>query len=188
MYQAEVQFVAQSGWGVKWGYNNKSGNVNIRKALDFIGIDQNNNIIDIPFDIEQYQANFIIVNMGGNDYSSYVNTLSGNAKTEAINLFKESVAETCSYLLNKLPQAKIIWTYTSGASNGAAAVSAFSTLPINLQTRIFPTIIKQVGEDGDPEGADSHCSYVSHLKSAQNIADKIKEKTGIEQLIDNYVI
>jgi hypothetical protein len=187
MYKAEVAFVAQSGWGLKWGYNDKSGNVNIRTALDYIGIDQTQKIVDIPYDITEYQADYIIVNVGGNDYSSTINNASGSTQVTMINQFKESVAETCSYLLTKLPKAKIIWTYTSGSKNGLAAISAFSTLSASEQSRIFPTIIKQVGEDGDPEGADNHCSVYSHLKSAQLIANKLLEKANLQQLIPNYI-
>lgn len=172
------EFVSNSGWGLAFGYNDTSGETNINKAYDYIGIDANQDLIDVEYD-HSVVPDIIIVNIGGNDYTSVINKLSGFAKEDKINEFKDAVAEFILKLREDAPEAHIFWTMTTGSLNGAAAASVFALLDPADQAFVHMVIIKNVGEDGDPEGADNHCSYFTHQRSADLIATAILEFTNL---------
>jgi len=171
---ADFQFVSASGWGLKWGYNptNDHGTVNIRTAFDTVGIDDNEELIDIPYDPLLFVPDVVVVNIGGNDFSAYISKLSGTDLIEAKALFRGAVTEFVSYLHELYPDALVIWTHT-GSQNGTEAQAAIGDLdPKHYYTVVLE--IKQVGEDGDPIGADNHASVVTHARNAQIVLDAIQ--------------
>jgi len=173
-FDGTYEFVANSGWGLAFGFNDTSGEVNIQKAYEDIGIDSSQHLIGIPYTHEVI-PDYIIVNIGGNDYSAVINKLSGFDKTEKIQEFKESVGNFILKLRQDAPEAHIFWTMTEGSLNGTAASQVIAQLSLEDQTYVHVIVIKQVGEDGDPEGANNHASYITHQKSAQIIIDAIEE-------------
>lgn len=175
------EFVSNSGWGLAFGYNDTSGEENIAKAYDYIGIDANQHIVDVAYD-HHIIPDIIIVNIGGNDYSSVINKLTGFAKEDKINEFKSAVADFVLKLREDAPNAHIFWTMTSGSLNGTAAASVFALLDPSDQAYVHMVVIKGVGEDGDPVGADNHCSFITHQKSADLIAAAIEEFTNYRMI------
>ncbi len=171
------EFVSNSGWGLAFGYNDTTGVNNIAKAYDYIGIDAHQDIIDVAYD-HNVVPDIIIVNIGGNDYTAVINKLSGFAKEDKITEFKNMVAEFILKLREDAPNAHIFWTMTSGSLNGTAAASVFSLLDPADQAYVHMVVIKGVGDDGDPVGANNHCSYITHQKSADILAAAIEEFTG----------
>lgn len=172
-YNGSFEFVSNSGWGLKYGYNDRSGEVNIYEAYDYIGIDPNQDIVMTSYDHEK-TPDVIIVNIGGNDYTSVINSYTGFEKQEKIDIFKTQVANFILKLRSDAPGAQIIWTMTSGSQNGTAAGEVINLLDDNDKSYVHLVIIKQVGEDGDPIGAHNHASYITHQKSAQNIIDTLE--------------
>ena len=175
-FRGTYEFVSNSGWGLAFGYNDKTGVDNINKAYDYIGIDANQDIVDVIYD-HSVIPDIIIVNIGGNDYTAVINRLSGFEKEEKITEFKNIVAEFIYKLREDAPNAHIFWTMTSGSLNGTAAASVFSLLDPEDQAFVHMVVIKGVGEDGDPVGANNHCSYITHQKSADILAAAIEEFT-----------
>lgn len=173
-FQGSYEFVANSGWGLAFGFNDTSGEENIAKAYDYIGIDSNQHIIDIPYDHHRI-PDYIIINIGGNDYSSVINKLSGFDKTDKIQEFKQAVANFILKLREDAPDAHLFWTMTEGSLNGTAAAQVISQLDPSDQMYVHVIVIMQVGDNGDPEGANNHASYVTHQKSAHILIDAITE-------------
>jgi len=172
-FNGSYEFVANSGWGLAFGYNDRTGEDNIAKAYDYIGIDSDQQIIDIPYDHFK-QPDFIIINIGGNDYTAVINRLTGLEKSEKIQEFKTAVANFIFKLRTDAPTAHILWTMTEGSLNGTAANEVISQLGENDKSFIHMVIIKQVGDDGDLAGADNHASYITHQKSAQLLINFIE--------------
>lgn len=172
-YQGTYEFVAQSGWGLAFGYNDTTGTQSIGRAIDYIGIDADEKIIEQEYSYSTI-PDFVIVNIGGNDYSAVINRASGFDKNNKILVFKQAVASLLLKLRTTAPNAHIFWTMTTGSLNGTAANEVIAQLSQQDRQYVHSVIIKQVGEDGDPIGANNHCSYISHQKSAQNIIDAIE--------------
>ena len=171
-YGGTVEFVSNSGWGLLYGYNDRTGNTNIQDAYEHIGIDPNQDIIDRTYDHEKV-PDVIIINIGGNDYTSVISSATGFDKDQKIQAFKQAVATFILKLRSDAPDAHIIWTMTSGSQNGSAALEVINLLDEVDKAFVHMVVIKQVGEDGDPEGANHHASYVTHQKSASEIIDEL---------------
>jgi len=166
-FNADTQFISASGWGLKWGYNdsNRNGTINIRTAFDKVGIGDDEELIDINYDPQLFIPDFIIVNIGGNDFTSYVLNQTGAELTQAKAEFRDAVTEFVSTMHQLYPNTMILWTHT-GSQNGAEAETAIGDLDSKHNyTRIV--IIRQVGEGDDPIGADNHASLVTHQKNAE---------------------
>ncbi|MBU1143713.1 MAG: hypothetical protein KKH92_08735 [Firmicutes bacterium] len=173
-FRGSYEFVANSGWGLKFGYNDPSGEVNIAKAYDYIGIDHNQDIVEIEYNHAKV-PDYIIINLGGNDYTAVINRLSGFDKTEKILEFKQEVASFILKLRSDAPNAHILWTMTEGSQNGTAANEVFAQLSEDDKAFVHMVIIQQVGDDEDLAGANGHASYITHQKSAQNLIDVIND-------------
>jgi len=173
-FQGSYEFVSNSGWGLKFGYNDLTGEKNIAKAYEYIGIDNNQDIVEIEYDHAKV-PDYIIINLGGNDYTAVINKLSGFEKTEKILEFKAAVASFILKLRSDAPNAHILWTMTEGSQNGTAANEVINQLAESDKAFVHMVIIKQVGDDGDLAGANNHASYITHQKSAQILVNKIIE-------------
>lgn len=174
VFDGTFEFVSSSGWGLAFGYNDRTGQSNMAKAYDFVGITPNRAIV-LKEHNKMPVPDVIIVNLGGNDFTSVINRLTGFDRSNKILEFKQAVIDFVLKLRKDAPNAHIIWTMTSGSLNGNAAKEAISTLDLVDQAFIHVVIINQVGELGDPEGANNHASYVTHQKSAQTLIDYIKQ-------------
>jgi hypothetical protein len=171
-FEGTYEFIANSGWGLAFGYNDPSGEENIAKAYDVVGIDSAEHLVSTPY-TSSLVPDYIIINIGGNDYSAVINKLTSFDKTEKIIEFKEAVANFILTLREDAPEAHIFWTMTEGSLNGTAASQVIAQLPVSDQAYVHIVVIKQVGEDGDPIGANNHASYITHQKSAQILIDQI---------------
>ncbi|HAQ57391.1 MAG TPA: hypothetical protein DCR44_08420 [Acholeplasmatales bacterium] len=170
---ADFQFVAASGWGLKWGFNptNNHGTVNIRAAFERVGIDDDEELVPTVYDVASYVPDVVIVNLGGNDFDSYVLNQTGSALTAAKAAFRAAVADLVTRLHTLYPDAWIIWTHT-GSQNGAEAETAISDLdPKHDYTVIL--IIPKVGEYDLPEGSNNHYGIESHRYAADLLVDLI---------------
>lgn len=187
-FGADCQIVSNSGWGVKFGYNQNAaalGKSNLRLALDSVGIDPAQKVVQSPYDLTEFVPDVVIVNAGGNDYSAHINGLSGEAKTAAVKEFQTAVQDLCGYLVEKYPSTVILWTHTEGALNGKSAAVAIASLPGSVRSRIAITVIPQVGEDGAPEGADGHASVQTHIRTADILTAKIEAVTTFRSVRGN---
>lgn len=173
---ADFQFVSASGWGLVWGYNNTSGTVNIQAAFDRVGIDDDGHLLEETCDPSLFVPDYIVVNIGGNDFDAYVSRLSGAALTAAKRTFREAVAAFCTKLHELYPDARIFWTHT-GSQNGTEAATALSDLDPK-ETFAEIVVILKVGEDGDPEGAAGHAGVLTQAKNAQIVLSAIAAHGG----------
>jgi len=177
-FNGSFEFVSSSGWGLLYGFNDKTGAINITSAYESMGIDTSRNIIDVLYNHEVI-PNVIIVNIGGNDYSSVINKLSGFDKEDKNQEFKTAVIDFIKILREDAPNAHIFWTMTSGSLNGSAATSVINLLSEEDRSFVHIVVIKGVGDDGTPIGANNHCSYETHQLSAQILVDEILKYTGL---------
>ncbi|MDA3931913.1 MAG: hypothetical protein PF513_04175 [Tenericutes bacterium] len=174
-FNGSYEFVSNSGWGLAFGYNDRTGEDNIMSAYESVGIDADQNIVDVSDDHSPI-PDIIIVNIGGNDYSAVINRLTGFAREEKILEFKDAVADFIFTLREDAPDAHIFWTMTEGSFNGAAAQSVFDLLPADDKFYVHMVIINGVGEGGET-GANNHASYESHLGSSNILIDAIEQYT-----------
>ncbi len=173
---ADIAYVASSGWGLKWGFNptNENGTVNIRSAFEKVGIDDNQMLVDINYDFHDFIPDFIIINLGGNDYNAHISTLSGEARLSAEQSFQEAVIE-CVTTLNALyPNAVIFWTHTS-SNNGLLASTVLSDLD-PTRTFVETITIHSPGAFGDPVGSGNHASQITHQRNAALIIERIQAR------------
>lgn len=177
---ADFQYVAGSGWGLKWGFNetNNDGEVNIRTAFDVVGINQFEELIQIEYNPNLFIPDFIVINIGGNDYNSHIRYFTGKAYTDAEEIFRNSVIEMINHLHTLYPNAYIIWTHT-GSLNGAIASGAISDLD-PLGRYIESLEIYSSGSFNDPKGSGNHASEITHARNAEIIIEAIEEKISSE--------
>jgi len=178
-YNGDSQYVCASGWGLKWGFNpsNANGQVNIRTAMDVVGIDTDEDLIDIPYAYESFVPDFVIVNLGGNDYNAYVLQQTGTALILAKQQFREAVVEMVTTLRQRYPNVQILWTHT-GSQNGAEAATAIADVDPR-GSFVSVVIIPDVGSDGDPIGADNHASVETHVRTADVLIARIDQILAI---------
>ncbi len=171
-YQGTFEFVSNSGWGLAFGYNDTSGVQNIQKAYENVGIHPNRTVIEGDYDNHK-TPDIIIVNIGGNDYTSVINNLSGFARENKIMEFRAAVASFVLKLRSDAPNAHIFWTMTAGSLNGNAALQVFNQLDEIDKAYVHMVIIEQVASNGDLAGANNHASFITHQRSTQNLIDAI---------------
>jgi len=174
-YNGDFQYVSASGWGLKWGFNrsNANGQVNIRTAMDVVGIDTDENLVDIPYAPETFVPDFVIVNLGGNDYNAYVLNQTGAALTLAKQQFRQAVAEMVTTLHQRYPTVQILWTHT-GSQNGTEAATAIADVDPH-GSFVSVVIIPAVGSYGDPIGANNHASVETHVRTADVLIARIDQ-------------
>lgn len=175
MFDADFQFISNSGSGLKWG----SG-TNMRTAYDYVGLDTGLNVIDTKWNHQSWIPDVLICNIGGNDFTSYVNKLTDQiaAKKE----FREAVIEFLTYVHSLYPDLYIIWTHT-GSSNGTQAEAAISDYKNRSKVKVV--VIPKVGADGDPEGANGHNSIYTHIRTADILASAITELIKTTSSVEN---
>lgn len=176
MFNAETQFVSNSGLGLVWGAHP----TNLRKAYDYVGLDKSVNVVEKEWNHTSWVPDVVIVNIGGNDWTSYISNLSnqGPAKIQ----FKQAVIEFLTHIHTLYPNTNVIWVHTN-SSNGTEAQSAIGDYSKRKQVKVV--VMPKVGSDGDPEGANGHNSVYTHIRAAQIIADAITEMTGLKQAKEN---
>lgn len=173
---ADFQFVAGSGWGLKWGFNetNQNGLINIRTAFDKIGIDDTKNLIPIDYNHQSFIPDVIVINLGGNDYNAHIKHLSNEAQKEAEEIFQAAVIELLNHLNTLYPNAYIYWTHTGSINGGLASVVMSDLDP--LRTFVEPLIIYSPGSFGDSKGANNHAGETTHERNAALLVTAIKQQ------------
>ncbi|MCH4201462.1 MAG: hypothetical protein LKF69_01290 [Bacilli bacterium] len=173
-FSGTYEFVSNSGWGIKYGYNDLTGNVNIVEAYEKVGIDSNQNLVDVDYNHDK-KADVVIVNAGGNDYSAVINKATGFDKEEKVRAFKTQVANFILKLRSDNPTAHIFWTMTEGSLNGNAALQVINQLDEADLNHVHMVTIEDVGSNGDAEGADNHASYATHQRSSAILVEAINQ-------------
>ena len=180
-FGAETQFVSNSGMGLLWSYR---GVESLSKAYDATGLvaeyNANGSTKSVKATGEWNHASWtpdvVIINIGGNDWNSHINALSGSARTTAETQFKNAVKDLLTHIHTLYPDAEVVWTCNSIRSgNGALANEAVSALE-------FKSRIKLVAIDEKKDGADNHASAATQAANAKTVADAITTYFGIEQL------
>lgn len=173
MFGADVQFVANSGWGVSYP-KNKS----ILDVLDYSGITTSNNVTGAQttaaWDYQSWVPDVIIFNIGGND-----TTANGFDKAT----YQKEVVQLVQKLHAQYPKAYMVWTHTN-SNAGKYAVSALTDAGILKEDYIAVAIIPKVGADGT-EGANGHNSLATHIATADILARTLSETWGFTPIYEN---
>lgn len=174
MFGADVQFVANSGWGVSYP-TGKS----VYDVLDYSGITTSNNVSGAKttalWEYRQWIPDVILFNIGGND------TTSGDF-TQSV--YQQEVVAMVQKLHTEYPDAYMVWTHTN-SSAGNYAVSAMSDAGILKEDYMKVAIIPKVGADGTV-GANGHNSLATHISTAEILADTL-ESWGYKRQYDNIL-
>lgn len=175
-FGAECQFVSNSGMGLKWGYRGVENLVNAYEAVGLIakyksdGSTVSVNATQTKWDHSSWVPDVVIVNIGGNDWTSHISALkeNTNARRDAENAFKQSVKTLLDRIYGLYPSAYVVWTCNSKFSgNGALAKNAIDELAYRTQ-------ISVVEIDNSKNGADNHADTQTHIKNAATVVSAIE--------------
>ncbi len=176
MFGADVQYVGNSGWGVSY----PSGK-SVYDVLDYTGITTSNNVSGARqtpiWDYDKWVPDVIIFNIGGND-----TTASGF--NDAV--YKQEVVAMVNKLHALYPKAYMIWTHTN-SNAGKYAISALNDSGITRQCYLAEAIIPKVGADGT-KGANNHNSLLTHITTADILADLLHDNWGFTKIMDNVTL
>lgn len=178
IFGADVQFVANSGWGVAYG----SGTA-ISKVLDYSGITTSNNVSGATqtalWDYQKWIPDVILFNIGGND------TTNGSFNQSK---YQKEVVAMVEKLHSLYPNAYMVWTHTN-SNAGKYAISAMSDAGILRNGYLKEAIIPKVGAKYNEEvmgvGANDHNSIKSHIVTADILAQTLQETWGFMPLYPN---
>lgn len=175
-YNADIQFVAQAGWGVKFAPEKS-----ILDVIDKCGITPTNNVAGAlttgDWDYQNYIPDVIIFNIGGND-----TTKDGFD----VDVYKQGVLDLVGKLHGYYPNAKMIWSHT-GSKAGSYAIDALQSAGIVSQGYLKQGIVPNVGEGKTGEGtygASSHASFKTHLDIEAILVD-ILSRWGFTPTVDD---
>ena len=176
MFGADVQFVANSGWGVSF-----SQNQSIYDVLDYSGITTTNNVAGAKqtakWDHQSWVPDVILFNIGGNDTTA-------NGFDQAT--YQKEVVEMVEKLHALYPNAYMIWTHTN-SNAGKYAVSAMNDKGILKEDYMKVVIIPKVGADGTV-GANSHNSMATHIATAEILATALETNWGFTRIRQNVTL
>lgn len=175
-YNADIHFVAQAGWGVKY-----STNKSILDVIDKCGITPSNDVAGAlttgDWNYQNYIPDIILFNIGGND----------TTKDEFnVDIYKQGVLDLVGKMHGYYPNAKMIWTHT-GSKAGSYAIDALQSAGIVSQGYLKQGIIPNVGEGKTGEGtygASSHASFKTHLDIEAILVD-ILSRWGFTPTVDD---
>ena len=173
MFDADVQFVAHSGWGVAYPKNKA-----ISKVLDHSGITITNSVdgakTTAAWDHAKWVPDVILFNIGGND-----TTKDGFDQS----VYQKEVVAMVQKFHELYPNAYMVWTHTN-SNAGKFAVAAMTDAGILKEGYMQIVIIPKVGADGT-EGAADHNSLKTHITTADIIADALSKQWGFTRVRDN---
>lgn len=167
-FGAECQFVSNSGMGLVWGYR---GVTPLTQAYETAGLYAEYNddgttkavVGKGEWNHTSWVPDAVIVNIGGNDYNSHINLLSGTAREQAETEFKAAVVSLLDRIHALYPSAKIVWTCNSVKSgNGALAFGAAEKLS-------YRSAVKFVELSGEKTGADNHADAATQVENADRV-------------------
>lgn len=176
MFGADVQFVANSGWGVSFGQNQS-----IYDVLDYSGITPANNVAGAKqtalWDHQSWVPDVILFNIGGND------TTNGGFDQAT---YQKEVVEMVEKLHALYPNAYMIWTHTN-SNAGKYAVSAMNDKGILKEDYMKVVIIPKVEADGTV-GANNHNSMATHIATAEILATALEANWGFTRIRQNVTL
>ncbi|MBP5467015.1 MAG: hypothetical protein J6Y43_05590, partial [Clostridia bacterium] len=175
MFGADVEFVGQSGWGVKYPKS-------VYDILDYTGITPVNTVAGAKntakWEWANYVPDIVIFNIGGND-----TTASGFDE----NIYMRTCVDMVEKVHEEYPNAILIWTHT-GSKAGKLAVQAFEQSDyIKSGEFLHYCIIPQKGygvTGWGTHGANDHNSIKTHIDTAAVLSSFIK-KLGFETVRKN---
>ena len=175
-YNADIQFVAQAGWGVKY-----SANKSILDVIDKCGITTSNSVDGAlttgDWNYQNYIPDVILFNIGGNDTTRDDFSVDG---------YKQGVLDLVTKLHGYYPNAKMIWTHTNSRA-GNYALDILQSSGIVSQGYLKQGIIPGVGEGTTGQGtygASNHASFKTHL-DIEAIIVSILQRWGFEPTVDD---
>lgn len=161
-FDADVQYVATSGWGVKYPRS-------INAIMDYAGNTTENSVSSAQktakWDYDCWIPDVILFNIGGNDTTQ--------SNFDRATYQKEVVAMVTS-LHEHYPKAKMIWIHT-GSNAGSYAMTAISDAGLSyVKAAIIPKV--GAGETGNNTyGASNHNSLKSHIDGANILISMLEE-------------
>ena len=165
-FDADISFVATSGWGVKYP-NNRS----VIDIVDYTGVTPTNSSKDAQKDTAKwdhslYTPDVIMFHIGGNDTS---------VDGFDVDTYKEGVITLVTMLHERYPSAKMLWAHTD-SKGGRYAITALKDEGIISQGYIKQCIMPGVGEGTTGHGtygASNHQSLKTHIDSSESLTNTL---------------
>ena len=177
MFGADVQYVGNSGWGVSY-----PAHQSVLDVIDYTGITTSNNVNGAKqtplWDYAKWTPDVIIFNIGGND-----TTQNGfNQST-----YQAEVVQLVEKLHNQYPNAYMIWTHTN-SNAGKYAMSALNDAGVTQGGYLKEVVIPKVNNENGTVGANGHNSLLTHITSAQILADALNQNWGFTPIYENITL
>ena len=179
MLNSEINIFSASGWPLLKGP--WTGTNNIPSAYDFVNV-----YSSVQWNHDRYEPDVVIINLGTNDWS-YITTLSGAARTDAILNFENAFVEFIEDIHTIHPNAKIVVAYGLMAEVNIyqptlnAVNKAMVALP---DVDIFYIQLPSVNAV-DGIGSSNHPSLATHIKAGQALAEALSEWMGWDIINQN---
>ena len=177
MFGADVQYVGNSGWGVSY-----PAHQSVLDVIDYTGITTSNNVNGAKqtplWDYAKWTPDVIIFNIGGND-----TTQNGfNQST-----YQAEVVQLVEKLHTQYPNAYMIWTHTN-SNAGKYAMSALNDAGVTQGGYLREVVIPKVNNENGTVGANGHNSLLTHITSAQILADALNQHWGFTPIYENVTL
>ncbi len=167
MLDAEINIFSASGWPLLKGP--WTGTNNIPAAYEFVNV-----YSSVSWNHQNYVPDVVIINLGTNDWS-YITTLSGAARTQAILDFENAFVAFIEHIHDIHPNTVIVIAY--GLMNETniytPTLNAVNKAKANLpEVNIFSIQLPSVNAT-DGIGSSNHPSATTHIKAGQQLADAL---------------
>jgi len=169
MLDAEINIFSASGWPALKGP--WTGDNNIPKAYDFVNV-----YSDVVWNHNNYEPDVVIINLGTNDWS-YITTLSGDARAQAIINFEQAYVNFIQTIHTIHENASIVIVY--GLMNETNIYTPTLNI-VNQANELLPNLdlyyiqLPSVNA-ADGIGSSNHPSLATHIKAGQSLAEALNE-------------
>lgn len=191
---ADYRVISQSGWGVNCGWDNNKNNALPKFYKDICGLmpgETNEKLGGTkPNDFSKWQPDFVVVNLGTNDCSSFdqpewidQNTgehykmhknSDGTFLEEDVKVFQKAVIDFLSTIRECNPDAQIIWCYGM-LGTGLQLVIADAVYRYAHESKDSKVSYLQLPDtDETTVGSRCHPGYLSHKQAAKELTKYIR--------------
>ncbi len=188
MFDANVEMVNASGWGVKYGWNTTDGKINIPYAFERVGMLVNGSVVNEPQAYLSYTPDVIILNLGMNDFNAFINSAAQSAnKAKLTEEYKVAFEAFLKKLHNIYPNAIIVEVHTQSSSETPYNIEISEKVNTEIGTFVYSLTIPTNGSNGDGLGANNHANVKTHIRTSDIIAEKIMEVKNWTKVRNNIV-
>ncbi len=189
MFNADVEEISLSGWGVRWGYNvHNDGTINVPYLFNYVGITNQDPVI-IPYATTEFEPDLILYFLGLNDFYAKINITNKEVeKQKYIKEFQESTEAFLRKLHTTYSNAKFVLPYDSLINQSLPGYYVKDVVnKLNLEFNgIYHLLDCSSGiVASDGLGASNHPRVITSIKISEIIKEEVKKVMGWQTVYNN---